>query len=287
MQTTLLGLAIAIILALVAALVAPLVVDWNLYRSLFRGRSQPADRADRACQWRDRRAHLADVRVINLRDVEVGEPGRRRAFARGFLELEIGLGPLLRGEIRRRMHASSRRSQSRARQFGRVDWPALSPSFRPDALTISRFNVDDGRITLSDAISGCAPRAAKALVRRRHSLLPPDRSTAKALCRRRRAVPIPDLGQPCRRRRRTEVKLGVDPSESPLTTESRARSTSLAASRNFDGTLALDAAGRRDARGGRAGDERSRGSLPASFTPRPPRHRCTISPSNMGRKNGR
>ena len=29
MQTTLLGLAIAIILALVAALVAPLVVDWN------------------------------------------------------------------------------------------------------------------------------------------------------------------------------------------------------------------------------------------------------------------
>ena len=35
MQTTLLGLAIAIILALVAALVAPLVVDWNQYRSVF------------------------------------------------------------------------------------------------------------------------------------------------------------------------------------------------------------------------------------------------------------
>ena len=35
MQTTLLGLAIAIILALVSALVAPLVVDWNHYRSTF------------------------------------------------------------------------------------------------------------------------------------------------------------------------------------------------------------------------------------------------------------
>ncbi len=35
MQTTLLGLAIAIILALVAALVAPLVVDWNHFRTTF------------------------------------------------------------------------------------------------------------------------------------------------------------------------------------------------------------------------------------------------------------
>ena len=32
MQTTLLGLAIALILALVTAIVAPLVVDWNCYR---------------------------------------------------------------------------------------------------------------------------------------------------------------------------------------------------------------------------------------------------------------
>ena len=35
MQTTLLGLAILIIVALVSALVAPLVVDWNQYRSTF------------------------------------------------------------------------------------------------------------------------------------------------------------------------------------------------------------------------------------------------------------
>ena len=35
MQTTLLGLAIAIILALVAALVGPLVIDWGNHRALF------------------------------------------------------------------------------------------------------------------------------------------------------------------------------------------------------------------------------------------------------------
>ena len=35
LQTTLLGLAIAIILALVAALVGPLLIDWGNHRSLF------------------------------------------------------------------------------------------------------------------------------------------------------------------------------------------------------------------------------------------------------------
>ena len=35
MQTTLLGIAIAIILALVAALVGPLLLDWGSHRSLF------------------------------------------------------------------------------------------------------------------------------------------------------------------------------------------------------------------------------------------------------------
>ena len=35
MQTTLLTLAVAVILALVAALVGPLVIDWGGYRSLF------------------------------------------------------------------------------------------------------------------------------------------------------------------------------------------------------------------------------------------------------------
>ena len=60
MQTTLLGLAIAIILALVSALVAPLVVDWNHYRSGLRGGSQPPDRLERARERDDRRAHSAD-----------------------------------------------------------------------------------------------------------------------------------------------------------------------------------------------------------------------------------
>ena len=35
LQTTLLGLAIAIILALVAALVGPLLIDWGSHRALF------------------------------------------------------------------------------------------------------------------------------------------------------------------------------------------------------------------------------------------------------------
>ena len=34
---------------------------------------------------------------------------------------------------------------------GAIELPALSPSFRPEALSISRFNVEDGRVTLTDA----------------------------------------------------------------------------------------------------------------------------------------
>ncbi len=81
MQTTLLGLAIAIILALVAALVAPFVVDWNLYRSSFE------EQASRLTGLTVHVKGAIDARIlpsprINLRDVEVGEAGRRAAPAR-------------------------------------------------------------------------------------------------------------------------------------------------------------------------------------------------------------
>ena len=80
MQTTLLGLAIALILALVAALVGPLVVDWGTYRSLFESEA----------------THLVGVPVkvtgsidarllpspeLTLHDIEIGE-GEGRVGAR-------------------------------------------------------------------------------------------------------------------------------------------------------------------------------------------------------------
>ena len=81
MQTTLLGLAIAIILALVAALVAPLVVDWNHYRTTFESE------ASRLTGLSVRVTGTIDARIlptprIKLRNVEIGEAGREPLSAR-------------------------------------------------------------------------------------------------------------------------------------------------------------------------------------------------------------
>ena len=74
MQTTLLGLAIAIILALVAALVAPLVVDSNHFRTTFENEASRSP-DERACDRNDRRARPADP-AIELRDADFGVAGR-------------------------------------------------------------------------------------------------------------------------------------------------------------------------------------------------------------------
>ena len=99
MQTTLLGLAIAIILALVSALVAPLVVDWNQYRSAFEAE------ASRLTGLPVRVNGSIDARILptphfKLRDVEVGPADRPAQIRADTIELEVGLGPLLRGEVR-------------------------------------------------------------------------------------------------------------------------------------------------------------------------------------------
>jgi large subunit ribosomal protein L24 len=153
-QTTLLGLAIAIILALVAALVAPLVVDWNHYRAAIETEaSRLSGLAVHVNGAID--ARLLPSPAITLRDVAVGEAGRVPAARAGTLKLELALGPLLRGEVQ----ASEVRLL--APQFslaldrsGAVDLPKLSPAFRPEALSISRFSIEDGRAVLSDAASG-------------------------------------------------------------------------------------------------------------------------------------
>jgi uncharacterized protein involved in outer membrane biogenesis len=100
-QTTLLGLAIAIILALAAALVAPFVVDWNHYRGAVEAEASrlsglnvhvngPID------------ARLLPSPVITLHDVEAGEADHQPRLRASMLKVELALGPLLRGEFKER-----------------------------------------------------------------------------------------------------------------------------------------------------------------------------------------
>src|SRR5215469_3932282 len=96
-QTTLLALAIAIIVAIVAALAAPMVIDWNHYRSAFE------TEASRFTGLSVRVNGAIDARILpsprlKLHDVEVGAAGRAPLMRAGSLDLEVRLGPLLRGE---------------------------------------------------------------------------------------------------------------------------------------------------------------------------------------------
>ncbi len=153
MQTTLLGLAIAVILALVAALVAPLVVDWNQYRAVFeREASRLTGLAVRVDGTID--ARILPTPRIKLHDVALGASGRdRQKVEASAVDLELGLGPLLRGKI----EATELRLV--APQFdigfdraGAIDWPALP--LAPESVAIAHLAIEDGRIVLNDAGSG-------------------------------------------------------------------------------------------------------------------------------------
>ena len=154
MQTTLLGVAIAIILALVSALVAPLVVDWNSYRSAFE------DQASRLTGVAVRVNGTINARIlptphITLRDVEVGEAGREPQLRAATIELEVGLGPLLRGDVRAtELRLFAPQMTLGLDNSGAIEAPALSQAFPADALTTSRLKVEDGCVILVDAASG-------------------------------------------------------------------------------------------------------------------------------------
>jgi uncharacterized protein involved in outer membrane biogenesis len=152
-QTTLLGIAILIIVALVSALVAPLVVDWNRYRTTFE---------QEASQLAGIPVHIRgpiDARIlpaphIILRNVDAG--GDRLPWLRAqTVELEVGLGPLIRGELQatslRLVGPQITLGLNRA---GALDWPPALSQSRPDLVSISRFEIEDGHLTLGDAGSG-------------------------------------------------------------------------------------------------------------------------------------
>ncbi|MEJ2623909.1 MAG: AsmA family protein, partial [Pseudolabrys sp.] len=140
MQTTLLGIAIAIILALVAALVGPLLIDWGQYRSIFEAEA----------------THLLGVQVqvkgpidarllpsprLTLRGIEIGAGGADRIHADA-LNVEFALAPLMRGQWQATdLHLSGPQLHLGLDKAGHVKAPALAIGFKPDVLTIDRLGI--------------------------------------------------------------------------------------------------------------------------------------------------
>ncbi len=154
MQTTLLGIAIAIILALVAALVGPLLINWGSYRSIFEAEA----------------THLLGVQVqvkgaidarllpsprLTLRNIEIGKGGGDDRIHADALNVEFALAPLLRGEWQATdLHLSGPKLHLGLDKAGHVKAPALAIGFKPDVLTIDRLGIDGGKVVLSDASNG-------------------------------------------------------------------------------------------------------------------------------------
>ena len=151
MQTTLLGLAIALILALLTALVGPYFVNWNDHRAFFEAE------ASRLIGLNVQVAGPIKVSVlptpaVTLGDIAIGPAGQSSRLRARSLSIELGLGSLMRGEIRAvETRLVGPQFSIGLNSLGHVDWPAMAP--QTETVAIERLNIEDGRVVLTDALS--------------------------------------------------------------------------------------------------------------------------------------
>ncbi|MGD9838054.1 MAG: AsmA-like C-terminal region-containing protein [Afipia sp.] len=152
MQTTLLGLAIALILALIAALVGPYFVDWNQFRPQFEAEASRIIGAPVRVNGR-LDALLLPTPTLRLYDVAVGEKGAPWVSA-GKLDVEFSLGSLMRGDWRAsELTLNGFSLDLGLDRQGRFRLPSAGGRVNLGSLTIDRMNLA-GQIVLHDAASG-------------------------------------------------------------------------------------------------------------------------------------
>jgi uncharacterized protein involved in outer membrane biogenesis len=150
-QTTLLGLAIALILALVTALVGPYFVNWNDHRAFFE------DEASRLVGLNVQVAgpikfSVLPTPAVTLTDIAIGPAGQTSRLRARSLSIELGLGPLMRGEIRAtEARLVGPQFTLGLNSLGQVDWPAMT--LQTETVAIERLNIEDGRVVLTDSLS--------------------------------------------------------------------------------------------------------------------------------------
>ncbi len=99
MQTTLLSIAIALILALLAALVGPHVIRWNDHRAFFEAEASRLI-GIKVRVGGDIDAALLPFPSVTLRAIAIGPAGEGSRMRARSLRIELALGPLMRGEVR-------------------------------------------------------------------------------------------------------------------------------------------------------------------------------------------
>src|ERR1700749_2021465 len=128
-QTTLLGLAIALIVALLAALVGPFFIDWNQFRPQFEAE------ATRVIGAQVKVGGKLDARLLpspslQLHSVVVGGANDLGKVRADKLDVEFSLGSLMRGEWRGTELAINGMALDLGLDGqGRIDWPASTGAF--------------------------------------------------------------------------------------------------------------------------------------------------------------
>ncbi|HXZ22959.1 MAG TPA: AsmA family protein [Pseudolabrys sp.] len=237
MQTTLLGLAIAIILALVAALVGPLLIDWTSHRSIFQAQ------ASRMVGVNVRVAGAIDARLLPsprliLHDIVIGDGGdtiRARS-----LSIEFMLGPLIRGEWRAsQMNVTGPQLSLGLDSSGHISAPNLAITFKPDELSVDRLNIEDGTINLTAAANGANIKLERISFRgEARSLLGPVKGEGNATIQ---GKPYPFRIAIGRLNEDDALKLhiNVDPADRMMSIEADGTLAFVSGEPRFDGTLSL------------------------------------------------
>jgi large subunit ribosomal protein L24 len=152
LQTTLLTVAVAIILALVAALVGPLFVDWGAYRALIEREATHLVGLDTHVNGKID-ARLLPSPQITLHDITLGD-GAGKVHV-GALDIEFALGPLLRGQWNAtELRLTGPQVRLALDGSGHIEAPTPAIGFKPDTLSIQKLSIVDGEVTLVHAASG-------------------------------------------------------------------------------------------------------------------------------------
>ena len=161
MQTTLLSLAIAVIVALLAALLGPFFIDWNAHRATFE------EQASQAIGLPVRVTGPMDVRLLPaprlvLSGIEIGKQDDPQAVRAKALAIEFALPPLFSGKLRAvEMRLIGPEVKVSLAPDGRATFPTVLGGVSTQTLSIDKLNIEDARVELSDAASGTQATLSK------------------------------------------------------------------------------------------------------------------------------
>ena len=195
------GIAIALILALLAALVGPYFVNWNDHRAFFEAEASRLVGLNVQVAGADQgqRAAVAggDARRHRDRSGRRGQPAARRARS----SIELGLGALMRGEIRAvETRLVGPQFSIGLNSLGQIDWPPMALHDR-DRWRSSGSASRTAASSLTDAASNSRLVLDKLWFSRPGALA--DRSVPRRgrVRQRRRDLRLQDHRRPARRRR--------------------------------------------------------------------------------------